>query len=84
MPISRKDFDHGLDEITSKFFKTFAEFADNPNKALTLEDLRGLRSFLFTSIVFIVMLFRNKGLIKGMQHAVYYVRLLLYFCLETI
>ena len=36
MPISRKEFDAGLDSNTLKFLTTFS---DNPDKAFTLEEL---------------------------------------------
>ena len=62
MPISRKDFELGLDETTSKFFKTFA---DNPNKAFSLEELAKQWNIETYIALMVLLVFQNRGLIKA-------------------
>ena len=62
MPISKTDFDRRLDETTSKFLKIFR---DNPDKAFTLKDLEEHWNIHPIGVVFVVIIFRNMGLIKG-------------------
>lgn len=62
MPISRKDFELGLDETTSKFFKTFA---DNPNKAFTVKELVEKWNIEPFYVIFVLIYFQRRGLIKS-------------------
>lgn len=62
MPISRKDFDLGLDETMSKFFKTFS---DNPDKAFTFKELEERWNLDSFSVVTILIFFIMKRLIKN-------------------
>ena len=62
MPISRKEFDAGLDSNTLKFFKTFS---DNPNKAFTLEELTKEWKVNTWIAITILTLLESKELVKG-------------------
>ena len=62
MPISKKDFELGLDESTSKFLKIFR---DNPNKAFSVKELEEQWKIHPIWVAFVVIFLRDKGLIKG-------------------
>ena len=62
MPISRKEFDAGLNSDTLKFFKTFS---DNPNKAYTLKELAKEWEVENWVAITILTLLQSKELVKG-------------------
>ncbi|MEJ2241434.1 MAG: hypothetical protein P8Y18_04755 [Candidatus Bathyarchaeota archaeon] len=62
MPISRQEFDAGLDSNTIKFFKTFS---DNPDKAFTLEELAKEWKVNNWDAITILVLLQSKELVKG-------------------
>ncbi|MEJ2281079.1 MAG: hypothetical protein P8X97_04070 [Candidatus Bathyarchaeota archaeon] len=62
MPISRKEFDAGLDSNTLKFFRTFS---DNPDKAFTLEELAKEWKINTWIAITILTLLQSKDLVKG-------------------
>jgi hypothetical protein len=62
MPISKKDFERGIDETTSQFLKIFK---DNPDKAFTLKDLEEYWNIHPIGVVFVAMVLRDMGLIKA-------------------
>ena len=62
MPISRKEFDAGLNSNTLKFSKIFSE---NPNKAYTLEELAKEWKVDNWVAITILSLLQSKELVKG-------------------